>query len=217
MEQLKAMKESLVACAQSQMGNLDRVNAKELGAVVDMIKDLSEAEYYCGITKAMENRDKTDETQEKIDTALMMERLKNGGDQGQSYYGGRRMSYPMYGGGRMYYDGPYTTYPDRTSDYYGRMSYDSGDGMTGNSSSGNSGNMSRSNGMRDSRDGRAYMGRRGYMESKENHMSDTVKLERLQEYIHELGSDITEMIADATPQEKTMLKEKLTSLAQKIA
>ena len=40
MERLKAMKEALVSCAQSNMGNLDNVDAQELGEVIDMIKDL---------------------------------------------------------------------------------------------------------------------------------------------------------------------------------
>jgi hypothetical protein len=33
---------------------LKKANAKELGEVVDMIKDLEEAMYYCSIIKAME-------------------------------------------------------------------------------------------------------------------------------------------------------------------
>jgi len=33
--------------------NLESANTKELGEAVDMIKDLSEAEYYCSITEAM--------------------------------------------------------------------------------------------------------------------------------------------------------------------
>ena len=58
MERLKAMKEQLTSCVQSQLGNLSEVNAQELGEAVDMIKDLSEAIYYCSITKAMEENEK---------------------------------------------------------------------------------------------------------------------------------------------------------------
>ena len=36
------------------MGDLTSVDAKELGEAVDMIKDLSEAIYYCTITESME-------------------------------------------------------------------------------------------------------------------------------------------------------------------
>lgn len=60
-ERLKMMKESLMACAQEQMNHLDCVDAEELGEVIDMIKDLEEAEYYCAITKAMEEKEDTAE------------------------------------------------------------------------------------------------------------------------------------------------------------
>ena len=44
MERLKAMKENLMNSVQAQIsGNLDCVDAKELGEAVDMIKDLAEA------------------------------------------------------------------------------------------------------------------------------------------------------------------------------
>lgn len=57
MERLKSMKETLVGTIQGQLGHLDQVDAKELGEVVDMVKDLEEAIYYCTITKAMEEKD----------------------------------------------------------------------------------------------------------------------------------------------------------------
>jgi hypothetical protein len=40
------------------MTHLDSVDAKELGEAIDMIKDLSEAIYYCTITEAMEAKGK---------------------------------------------------------------------------------------------------------------------------------------------------------------
>ena len=54
MESLKTMKTQLEGCVQGQLGNLDKVDAKQLGQAIDMIKDLSEAIYYCTITEAME-------------------------------------------------------------------------------------------------------------------------------------------------------------------
>jgi hypothetical protein len=54
MERLKGMKERLIHCVESQVyGNLEDIDAKELGEAIDMIKDLEEAIYYCTITKAM--------------------------------------------------------------------------------------------------------------------------------------------------------------------
>ena len=57
MERLKSMKDTLIASIQGQLGHLDKVDAKELGEVVDMVKDLEEAIYYCTITKAMEEKE----------------------------------------------------------------------------------------------------------------------------------------------------------------
>ena len=61
MEQLKNMKQTLVSCIQGQMTHLDSVDTKELGEVVDMVKDLSEAIYYCTITEAMGEKEKNGE------------------------------------------------------------------------------------------------------------------------------------------------------------
>ena len=57
MERLKHMKECLVGCVQGQHSHLDTVDTKELGEAVDMIKDLSEAIYYCTITEAMDKKE----------------------------------------------------------------------------------------------------------------------------------------------------------------
>ena len=38
----------------------------------------------------------------------------------------------------------------------------------------------------------------------------------LEKYMHELSTDITEMISDASPEEKQLLKQKLTTLATKL-
>lgn len=58
MERLKTIKDVLIAQVQSQLGNLQQVDTNELGEVVDMIKDMEEAIYYCTITKAMEQSEK---------------------------------------------------------------------------------------------------------------------------------------------------------------
>lgn len=58
MERLKRLKETFVTTVESQLGNLQQVDTKELGEAVDMIKDLSEAIYYCSITDAMEKNEK---------------------------------------------------------------------------------------------------------------------------------------------------------------
>ena len=57
MDKMIRMKEMLMSCIETQMGHLDTVDTKELGEVIDMVKDLSEAIYYCTITKAMEGQE----------------------------------------------------------------------------------------------------------------------------------------------------------------
>lgn len=70
-------------------------------------------------------------------------------------------------------------------------------------------------------EGRSGMTRRGYMETKEMHKGNTpedkkMKMQELEKYMHDLSDDITEMIADSTPEEKNLLRSKLQTLTSKI-
>ena len=56
-EEMKTMKTQLMSCIQSQMGDLSKTDTHELGEAIDMVKDLSEAIYYCTITESMEKSD----------------------------------------------------------------------------------------------------------------------------------------------------------------
>ena len=49
------MEEQLIAEVEKQFECLEEVCTKELGEVIDMIKDLKEAIYYEAVTKAMED------------------------------------------------------------------------------------------------------------------------------------------------------------------
>lgn len=182
MEDLKRIKDMLVAQVQTQMGDLHNVDAKELGEVVDMIKDLDEAIYYCTITKAME------ETYDDKNNTM--------------YYSNRNM-----GPGPKYYTVPESymmpdyqrpeTYRDMDRDY-GKMYYH--------------GDYPRDTRM----EGRSPMQRKMYMEMKDRHSSTERKMEELEKYMKELSEDITDMIEGSSPEEKKMLKEKITALASKI-
>lgn len=163
-EELKAIKSSLIGQVQAQMGNLHQVNAKELGEVVDMIKDISETEYYCSIVKAMEDKDSKEEVETRY---YMMPR----------YYGDR--------GGRMYYDESY----DKTW----HTPY-----------------------LRDIREGRSPEARRHYMESRELHKDKNYQMHELENYLKELSNDVIEMVEEASPDERAILKDKITTLANKI-
>ena len=202
MEQLKNIKQCLMAQLQGQMSNLQNVDTKELGEVVDMIKDLEEAMYYCSIVKAME------ESKEKEMYQMM-------NPQSQMYY--TPIYYPEYprdmdrGGGRMYYSGG--------------SSSNSG-GSNGNNSNGNNARGGGSRGymemypeymeMRDHKEGRSPMSRKTYMEGKQMHQSKETQMKELEKYLQELSQDVTEMIQDASPEEKQMLQQKISILATKI-
>lgn len=54
----ESVREQLMAQVECQMANLSCVDTHELGEVIDMIKDLEEAKYYCSITEAMEEASK---------------------------------------------------------------------------------------------------------------------------------------------------------------
>jgi hypothetical protein len=41
-------------------------------------------------------------------------------------------------------------------------------------------------------------------------------MQELEDYVHELTNDIMEMIEDATPEEKQLLRQKITTLSTKI-
>ena len=53
-KKLKCIQSKLIDLAYQQMENPECVDAKELGEVVDIIKDIDEAIYYCTVVKAME-------------------------------------------------------------------------------------------------------------------------------------------------------------------
>ena len=67
-ERMHKMIECLCEKAWSKMENgLECVDTAEMGQVVDMIKDLNDAEYKAVITKAMQKAEKEDEEERLID------------------------------------------------------------------------------------------------------------------------------------------------------
>jgi hypothetical protein len=56
--------------------------------------------------------------------------------------------------------------------------------------------------MYDYREGRSPKNRRMYMEAKETHQDKVTQMRELEKYMQELSQDITEMIADSSPEEK---------------
>lgn len=205
-EKLKWMKDSLICVVENQLCNLSEVDTEELGEAIDMIKDLEEAIYYCTVTEAMNHQGKE-------------MKMKNGDhhqkpEDDRMYYSG---GYPaMYadGGRNRRADG--TFYADGGQSHMGgTQNYaDSGE-MSGTNSS-NGRNYYDGPMWRDEREGRSYNSRRMYMEAKEMKRDKSSQLRELEKYMQELSQDITEMIADASPEEKQYLEKKITALASKI-
>lgn len=193
MDRLKHMKESLFNRIDAEIARgLDNVDTKELGEAIDMVKDLSEAMYYCSIVEAMEEREEESKIMEKHYSQTM------------GKYPPYQMSEEYNNGGRMNYDG-------------NRMMYYDGNSNNGGGSRGYSGWVTYPQmEMRDYREGKSPITRRNYMESKELKHDKTKQMQELDKYVQELTEDVLEMIHDATPEEKLSLSQKMTALANKI-
>ena len=203
-ERLKHIKETLLSCVESQIYDLSEVDAEELGEVVDMIKDIDEALYYCSVVKAMEEH-----KEEPKEPMYYRESPRDmGGNDRVRYYGGG------YGSG------------GRGSS--GGGSNSGGGSWSGSGSSGNGNGSSDSGGssqysereypyaFNDEREGRSPRSRRMYMEAKETKQDKALQMRELEKYMQELATDITEMVQDASPEERQFLSKKISALATKI-
>lgn len=205
------MIEKLAECAKCELDKgIENIDTKEMGEVAEILKELSEAEYYSKISKAM-------------DEAEYGEDYDEHGRIPKRYYRGQpRDSMGRYMRRRGYEEPPYyhmtpDMYKEHDPEYWrdmdrheGKMYYTEMDKMHGSEM------------MRDHREGRAGQQRRTYMETKEMHPGNTVeekqkKMKELETYMTELGGDITEMVSGASQEEKNLLKTKLQTLAQKIS
>lgn len=190
MEQLRNIEQCLIGTVQGQMGDLKKVNAKEMGEVIDMIKDLEEAMYYCSIIEAM---DKTKEKEEHQQPPMNISYYMEGnGSSNAKYYDssnpGDIKNYVPYM--------EYAPYMMRDKDWReGHLNYSDG-GMNGN--------------------GRSYYSRRMYMEGKHNGADDQKSMKDLEHYMKDLADDMVEMINSSTPEEKQVLSNKLSQLAAKV-
>ena len=263
-KRLEHMKETLMCAVEMELCNLGEVNTEELGAAIDMIKDLEEAIYYCTVTEAMKGNGNA-EIEMEMKKSDQHKQSKETEDEGRMY-GGYRYYPMMYGGGEedmmyarrrradgtFYADGgggggssyaggqqsggsSYANRGGRGSSYAeGGSSYGGGQQGGGGSQSGSSGGSSGGssyadsgssyNSMyggpmyaeRDEREGRSYNSRRMYMEAKDMKKDKDTQLRELEKYMQELSQDVTEMIGDASPEEKQYLEKKITALASKI-
>lgn len=208
--------------------NIEGATLEELGKWVDIIKDIACYDKDMRIIKAMDEAEEKEEKMKYIeeyeDYPEMEERRYYRGQPRDSK--GRYMS--NRGRRRMGYEEPW----DEVFDYneiermrdmdrpYGRMYYTDGtsgtSGMTSGSNMGSTGGQYSSRMQRDSREGRSGQMRRGYMEAKEEGKDKAEKMKELENYMKSLAEDVTEMISDASAEEKTMLKQKMQVLMSKI-
>lgn len=228
---IKKMCEKLMDSVNHELDKgVENVDAKELGEVIDMIKDLYEAKkemyeacYYKQIMEAMEEYDFEDEEE------IMEEGRRGYRGQPRSQSGrfmsrgdGRR-SNSGRSGRRGYDEMMYMPemYRDMDRESMGKMYY-SGSSQSANSDGGNTMGYSEGGSMGSgSRQGqemsRTESARRGYLETKEmrkgNSQEDKqAKQKELDKWMSEFTSDVKGMVGEMTPEEKTLLKTRLNNL-----
>ena len=210
-KRMHCMIEKLAECAEKQFDNgIESVDTEEMGQVTDMMKDLAEAMYYRTLTKAMDDSDPEE----------IMEMFERYGDGGRRYYDHYRYADGRFapkgrGSYRRGYDEP--PYYHMTPEMYRSMEnyrdMDRRDGrMYYSEPTMNSGVHAES---------RYDMAKRNYTESKELHRGNTPedkeqKMKELEKYLREIGSDIAELISDASTEEKNLLKNRMQVIMQKI-
>lgn len=222
-ERVCAIKDRAIGIVESQInGNIENVDAKELGEVADIAKDFSEimkncaeAEYYYSITEAMDNASDEDKKyyMEKYLPETMMYYTPMGNYRRMRDSRGRFMYTEPYIEDRYNMD-MYPLYYNNSTNPTTRYMNNNGNDNMGSRTS-RSGNMT-SNMSRDYREGRSPMVRRTYMEMKEHGEDKSKTTMELEKYMSELSEDLTEMIDEMDTQEKSILKQKLATLASKI-
>ena len=171
---------------------------------VDMIKDLSEAIYYCTIVKSMEDEEKKAKEQPPVMYYPMNYRDMDR-DMGRMYYDASERGNNARGGGTRGY-----------SEYNYAQGGGSGGGQGGGGSSGGGGSRNYPIELRDYREGQSPLTRKTYMERKMHGGDKASQMQELEKYMHELTRDLMEMVEDSSPEEKQMLQKKLSTLATKI-
>lgn len=216
------MIEKLTECALCELDKgPECVDTKEFGEVIDMIEDLAEAEYKARISKAMEKAEEEEEAEEKY----MLSRFKEeyGEDGERRYYDEWRYRSGRFapkgrGTRRGFIEPPYyhmmpDAYGEHELEHWRDMDKDSHSRMY----------YTEPMTMHDGKyaESKYDKARRGYEETKAMHKGNTPedkqhKMKSLEEYMRELSDDITIMLTDMTPEEKTLMKNKMSVLMQKL-
>lgn len=211
-KRIEYIKESLMSCVESQIKHLNDVDAEELGEVVDMLKDLAELEYYCAVTKAMEEYEPEHNAYYSRDIDRGQGRMyyMNGGGNGNGNSSNGSSSSASSSSGRSG-NGNGKTYSFGGERMMSPQTYYSWDPLMME-------NSYEYQSMRDPKEGRSPRSRKMYMEHKHsgNGGDKTTQMKELETYMQELTQDIVEMIEGASPEEKQYLNKKIAALANKI-
>lgn len=214
-ERMHKMQECLTEKAVNEFEKgIENVGTSEMGEVVDMIKDLAEAEYRSIISKAMK---KADEEEEEYDKELLRSlKAEYGEEGGRRYYDEYRYANGRFapkgrGIRRGYTEPPYYHMPVNYNDMEYMRDMDKSRGKMYYSEP-IAPHVSESNYDR---------AKRNYTEAKEMHKNNTPedkehKMKALDGYIKELGGDITQLIGDMTAEERNLMRTKLSTLVSKL-
>lgn len=166
MRHLIEMKKKLVECAEAQMEDLCAVDTEELGAVIDMIKDLEEGIFYCIMGHHQLEKDETSKIALQhcchCDGVEDVELLEDE----NSFMKKEHMA--------------------ATHDHHDW-------------------------------EGHSHSKRKAYLEARESKKDKIVQMKELEEYMKELSTDITDMIKDASLEERQLLEKRLQALASKVS
>lgn len=207
---------SRYACEEASK-SVELIDTCELEKVIDMVKDLAEAEYYAYISKAMKKAEEEEEAEEKY----MLKSFKEeyGEEDSRRYYDMWRYKSgrfaPKGRGTRKGYEPVYNMTPEMyekyPAEYYRDMDRQSGKMYYTD--------MSINPSIRDAKEGRSGMSRKTYMETKQMHTNDTqdgknIKAKKLDEFFGDLYEDMKEMAHDMSNEEKTVWKQRVAKLNQ---
>lgn len=228
LEDMAEYGKEMISCATGS-GN---VNLHDAMQIVDMVKDLADAEYHALIAREMRKEHEEEEEEEKYILRMLKEERGMSEEDSRRFYDAWRYKNgrfaPKGRGTRRGYEEPpyYHMMPDYRmdlADYKGKTAEELRD-------------LDRSRGklyytepvrmdgmreMHDRKDGKSWEKRRGYMETKEAHKDNTPqdkqeKMKSLEAYAKDLTEDVIDMVADATPEERNLLRQKMQVLLQKI-
>lgn len=229
LEDMAEYGKEMISCATGS-GN---VNLHDAMQIVDMVKDLADAEYHALIAREMRKEHEEEEEEEKYILRMLKEEHGMSEEDSRRFYDAWRYKSGRFapkgrGTRRGYEEPPYyhmtpEMYRENDPEYWrdldrskGRLYFSEPMPNLGMRQ-----DMGKTERMRDSREGRAGEMRRGYMEAKEIHTDNTpeskqAKMRELEKYMRSLSDDLTEAIDGASNEEKSMLKTKLQTLVQKI-